>query len=87
MSEKAYLAAMQLLRDARYLEFKDDYDGDDDCKIWATDGWGTTIAVADALHSKTIRHYSGCEGFEGQERLSQLEDDLIKILHIRVFSG
>jgi hypothetical protein len=86
MREKAYLAAMQLLRDARYMEFKDNYYGDE-CEIWATDSSTTTIVVADSLHPKTITHYNGCLGFERQEQLSQLEDDLIKVLHIRLFTG
>jgi hypothetical protein len=66
MSATTFNTAMQLVKDAQYLQFKDDYYGDD-CRLFLSDAGTTTIRVADASDSKTIKHYSGCEGFPRQE--------------------
>ena len=43
IGQKTFEAALQLLKEARYLEFKDAYLGGKDCSIWATDNPTTII--------------------------------------------
>jgi hypothetical protein len=83
---RAYAVALQLLRDARYLDFKDDY-AQEDCEVFATDNLTVRIVVEDALGSKTITHYRGCEGFPPQDASSSLEESLDKVLGTRRFTG
>lgn len=87
MSAAAYARAMQLLRDARYMEFKDRYGAGQECPILATDSPNVEIVVSDAANSKTISHYTGCDGFSRQKDLLQLEDNLDKVFRTRRFTG
>jgi hypothetical protein len=85
MGAKSYAAAMQILSDARYLEFRDSYSTERECEILATDNPTVTIVVSDANGPKTITHYRGCRGFARQEALTQLEDNLDTTLKTRSF--
>jgi hypothetical protein len=85
MGARTYATAMQLLGDARYLEFKDSYGSDSECQVWATDSATIEIVVKDASGPKTISHYGGCQGFARQEVLTQLEDNMDKVLRTREF--
>jgi hypothetical protein len=83
MGAKAYASAMELLRNARYQEFK----GRLECETLATDNPTVKIVVADASRQQTITHYVGCRGFPRQEVLTQLEDNLDKVFRTRRFTG
>jgi hypothetical protein len=88
MGEGVYTAAMRLLTDARYLEFRDDYGNGPECEQgWETDHSTVTIVVTDPAHPKTISHYTGCIGFKRQEALMQLEDNLDEVFKTRRFTG
>jgi hypothetical protein len=43
------------------------------------------LKEANYLESKTIKHFSGCEGFPRQEILTKLEEDLEKMFKTRRF--
>jgi hypothetical protein len=83
MGARTYAAAMKLLGDARYLEFKDSYDSE--CEVMATDNATVMIVVEDASSRKQITHYRGCEGFARQDALTQLEENMDKVLRTRKF--
>ena len=81
-----YVAAMQLLNDAHYGDFKDQYAGGQACEVLATDNLSVEIVVADAVHRKTIDHYLGCEVFPERAAFIQLEDHLDAVLKTRRFT-
>jgi len=81
MSATTYSAAMELLREARYLEFKGSYASEAECEVMATYNPMVIITVEDVPSRKKIIHYHGCQGFEGQEALTQLEDNVDKVLY------
>lgn len=88
MDPSAYTAAMQRLKAARYLEFKDGYpleDNDKNCEIMATDNPSVRVVVATASRPKTIYHYLGCEGFARQQTLIQLENSLDEVFQTARF--
>ena len=85
MGARTYAAAMELLGDARYLEFKDSYASDSECEVWATDNSTVIIVVEDASSRKKITHYRGCQGFARQDALTQLEENMDKVLRTREF--
>lgn len=82
---RTYAAAMKLLSDARYLEFKDSYVSDSECEVWATDNPTVTIVVENASSQKKITHYLGCQGFAREDALTQLEGNMDKVLRTREF--
>ena len=87
MNARAYVDAMQLLKDTHYLQFKDSYATEQECEIFTTDRPGVQIVVADISRPKTIYHYLGCEGFAERTALTQLENDLDKVMKTRRFTG
>lgn len=87
MAATTYSSALKLLRDARYLDFKDSYEAGATCEDWATDGPTVTLEVTDPSGPKTIVHCLGCRGFTGQAALIELEQNLARVFRTGRFTG
>ena len=84
---KTFAKAMQLLIDSRYLDFKDSYESGEECEIIETDSPTVVLVVAGTGHPKTITHPLGCVGFDRQEVLTELENNLDAVFETRKFTG
>ncbi len=83
---KTYREAAELLSDSHFQDFRDKYEGAADCETWVTDQQTIVIAVKERSSSKPVTHYLGCQGFERENALLQLEGKLVTILRIEELS-
>jgi hypothetical protein len=86
MTADAYRLALQLTSEARFEEFRGNYEGGADCATWTTDQQIVVISLRNSSGMKTVTHYLGCEGFSRQEDLLQLEDALERAMSIGKFT-
>jgi hypothetical protein len=88
LTPQAFERAMQVLSDAHYLEFKNEYSEEKDgCKEVWTDNPTIVIHVQLASSTKEISHNYGCRGFNKEKELKKLEAQLGEILETKKYES
>jgi len=83
---------LHLLDESDFNGFRDRYgwtaEGEEEvCAEIVTDHPNTILSIQYANTKKTIYHYHGCLGFEGEEELLSLEKALFEMLGIKSYVG
>lgn len=69
------------IRDADFFQLEDDYgyNNQDVCEVFATDHPTAIVTVRLNGNTKTVQHYHGCQGFEREDVLYEIEDMIDEI--------
>lgn len=80
ISQEALQQLVEAFQEADYFSFRNNYVSGEICREYMTDLPTAITSFRYEGREKKVTHYHGCRGFEGQQRLTALEDTIDQIV-------